>query len=143
MILGLLKLWMGSKAPPMDMDPPLPCPMKPIMIYSSMPVLGMTKLKKANIGKRRNVYTTNIDDTYVDHPTAFIDHVPNSPYGGIDLPPDVFYQLHTLSSRHPPSPRPGNPSRPSLGHNLKILGLPSQLEGMMALSSCLLKSIIY
>ena len=71
------------------------------------------KTKKANIGKRRNVYTTNIDDTYVDHPTTCIDHVPNSPYGGIDLPPDAFYQVHTLSSRHPPSPRPGNPSRPS------------------------------
>ena len=25
MILGLLKLWMSSKAPPMDMDPPPPC----------------------------------------------------------------------------------------------------------------------
>ena len=71
------------------------------------------KTKKANIGKRRNVYNTNIDDTYVDHPTACIDHVPNSPYGGIDLPPDAFYQVHTLSARHPPSPRPGNPSRPS------------------------------
>ena len=71
------------------------------------------KTKKANIGKRRNAYNTNIDDTYVDHPTACIDHVPNSPYGGIDLPPDEFYQVHTLSSRHPPSPRPGNPSRPS------------------------------
>ena len=32
MILGLLRLWMSSKPPPMDMDPPLPCPMKPIMI---------------------------------------------------------------------------------------------------------------
>ena len=71
------------------------------------------KTKKANIGKRRNVYNTNIDDTYVDHPTACIDHVPDSPYGEIDLPPDEFYQVHTLSSRHPPSPRPGNPSRPS------------------------------
>ena len=71
------------------------------------------RTKKANIGKRRNVYNTNIDDTYVDHPTACIDHVPSSPYGGIDLPPDEFYQVHTLSSRHPPSPRPGNPSRPS------------------------------
>ena len=70
------------------------------------------KTKKANIGKRRNVYNTNIDDTYADHPTACIDHVPNSPYGGIYLPPDEFYQVHTLSSRHPPSPRPGNPSRP-------------------------------
>ena len=35
------------------------------------------KTKKANIGKRINVYNTNIDDTYVDHPTACIDHVPN------------------------------------------------------------------
>ena len=71
------------------------------------------KTNKANIGKRRNVYNTNIDDTYVDHPTACIDHVPDSPYRGIDLPPDEFYQVHTLSSRNPPSPRPGNPSRPS------------------------------
>ena len=71
------------------------------------------KTKKANIGKRRNVYNTNIDETYIDHPTACIDHVPNSPYGGIDLPPDEFYHVHTLSSRHPPSPRPGHPSRPS------------------------------
>ena len=71
------------------------------------------KAKKANIGKRRNVYNTNIDDNFVDDPTACIDHVPNSPYGGIHLPPDEFYQVHTLSSRHPPSPRPGNPSRPS------------------------------
>ena len=75
--------------------------------------VGYDKTKKANIGKRRNVFNTNVDDTYVDHPTACIDHVPNSPYGGIDLPPDGFYQVHTLSSRHPPSPRPGNPSRPS------------------------------
>ena len=71
------------------------------------------KTKKANIGKRRNVYNTNIDDTYVDHPTGCIDHVPDSPYEGLDFPPDEFYQVHTLSSRHPPSPRPGNPSRPS------------------------------
>ena len=70
------------------------------------------KTKKANVGKRRNVYNTNIDNIYVDHPTAFLDHVPDSPYGGIDLPPDEFYQVHTLSSRHPPSPRPGNHSRP-------------------------------
>ena len=65
MISGLLKLWMSSKAPPMDMDPPPPCPMIPTLIYLSMPVLGMTKLK------------------------------------------------WKLSSRHPPSPRPGQPSRPS------------------------------
>ena len=45
-ILGLLKLWMNSKAPPMDMDPPFPCPMIPTMIYLSMPVLGMIELKR-------------------------------------------------------------------------------------------------
>ena len=71
------------------------------------------KTKKANIGKRRNVYATNIDKTYIDPPTACIDHVPDSPYGGIDLPPDGFYQVHALPSRHPPSSRPGQPSRPS------------------------------
>ena len=46
MILGLLKLWMNCKAPPMDMDPPLPCPMIPTMIYLSMHVLGIIKLKR-------------------------------------------------------------------------------------------------
>ena len=70
------------------------------------------KTKKANIGKRRNVYATNIDDTYVGLPTACIDDVPDSPYGGIDLPPDEFYQVHALSSRHPPPQRPGQPTRP-------------------------------
>ena len=70
------------------------------------------KTKKANIGKRRNVYATNIDDTYIDSPTPCIDHVLDSPYGGIDLPPDEFYQVHALSSRHQPSHRPGQPSRP-------------------------------
>ena len=44
--LNLLKLWMSSKVPPMDMDPPLPCPMTATMIYLSMPALGMTKLKR-------------------------------------------------------------------------------------------------
>ena len=70
------------------------------------------KTKKANIGKRRNVYATNIDDTYIDSPSPCIDHVPDSPYGGIDLPPDEFYQVHALSARHPPSQRPGQPSGP-------------------------------
>ena len=93
----------------MYMDPPLPCPMTPLINTC----VRYDKTKKANIGERRNVYNTNIDDTYVDHPTACIDHVPNSTFGGIDLPPDEFYQVHSLFSRHPPSPRPGQPSRPS------------------------------
>ena len=46
MILGLLKLWMSSKAPPMDMDSPPPYSMILTMTYLSMPVLGMTKLKR-------------------------------------------------------------------------------------------------
>ena len=70
------------------------------------------KTKKANIGKRRNVYATNRDETYIDPTTACIDHVPDSPYGGIDLPTDEFYQVHALSSRHRPSQRPGQPSTP-------------------------------
>ena len=70
------------------------------------------KTKKANIGKRRNVYNSNIDTTYVDYPTDVFDFVPDSSNGGIDLPPDAFYQIHALSSRHPPSPRPVNPSKP-------------------------------
>ena len=70
------------------------------------------KTNKVNIGKRRNVYATNIDETYIDPPTTCIDDVPDSPYGGIDIPPDAFYQVHALSSRHPPSQRPGQPSRP-------------------------------
>ena len=44
--LRIVETLMSSKVPPMDMDPPLPCPMKPTMIYSSMPVLGMTKLRR-------------------------------------------------------------------------------------------------
>ena len=48
------------------------------------------KTKKANIGKRRNVYNTNIDTLYVDYPNDVIDYVPDSPHGDIDLPPDEF-----------------------------------------------------
>ena len=113
MMLGLLKLWMSSKAPPMDIDPSTSLSYQTYYDLFINVCVKYDKTKKANIGKRRNVYNTNIDDTYGDHPTACIDHVPDSPYGGIYLPPDVFYQVHTLSSRHPPSPRPGNPSRPS------------------------------
>ena len=84
------------------------------------------KTKKANIGKRRYVYATNIDETYLDTPTACIDHVPDLPYGGIDLPPGEFYQVHALSSRHPPSFKGlANPPDLLLGHNHIILGLPT------------------
>ena len=55
--------------------------------------------KKANIGKRRNVYASNIDETYIDLPTVCIDHVPDSPYGGLDLPPDEFYQVDTIPTK--------------------------------------------
>ena len=70
------------------------------------------KTKKANKGKRRNVYNSNIDTTYIDYPTDAIDYVLDSPYGGINLPPDEFYYIHAISSRHPPPPRPGNLSKP-------------------------------
>ena len=52
------------------------------------------KTKKAHLGKRRNVYNTDIDQ----------------------------HQVHTLSSRHPPSPRPGNPSKPPFRPRSQISG---------------------
>ena len=99
------------------------------------------KTKKANVGKRWNAYNTNIDSTYVDYSTDVIDYVPDSYNGGIDLPPDAFYQIHTLSSRHPPSPRLGNPSRPPFRSPSQQPGPTSPLKGVMVLSTCHLKSI--
>ena len=101
------------------------------------------KTKKAHIGKRRNVYNTNIDETYIDHPTACIDHVSNSPYGGIDfLLMNFTMYIHFLLGIHLLQ---GLVILPDLllGHNLHIQGLPSQLEAMMVLSSCLPKCISY
>ena len=40
------------------------------------------KTRKANIGKRRNAYKTNIDTPHVDYPTDVIDYVPDSSHGG-------------------------------------------------------------
>ena len=45
-ISGLLKLWMSSRVPLMDMYPPHPSHTKSIMIYSLMVVLGMIKQKR-------------------------------------------------------------------------------------------------
>ena len=42
------------------------------------------KTKKANIGKRRNVYNSNIDTIHGDYATDVFDYVP--PNWGIDLP---------------------------------------------------------
>ena len=36
----------------------------------------------------------------------------NSHLMGLDLPSDVFYQIHALSSRHQPPSRPGHPPKP-------------------------------
>ena len=99
------------------------------------------KTKKTNIGKRRNVYNTNLDTPCVDYPTDVIDYGPDSPHGGIDLPPDEFYQIHALSSRHPPSPRLGNPSRPPFRPHSQQSGPQNPSKGMMPLSTCHLKSI--
>ena len=51
MILGLLKLWMNCKVPPIDMDPPHPCHIKHILIFSSMLVLGMIRPKRPREAK--------------------------------------------------------------------------------------------
>ena len=99
------------------------------------------KTKKANIGKRRNVYNTNIDSTYVDYPTDVIDYVPDSFHGGIDLPlmsstRSVPFPLgiHPLQGLATP---PDHLSGPILNN----LGPKSPSKGMMALSTCHLKSI--
>ena len=65
--------------------------------------------------------------TYVDHPTACIDHVPNSPYGGIDLPPDEFYQVHTLPLGLHLLQGLAIPPDLLLGHNLKYSGPPDTI----------------
>ena len=69
-------------------------------------------MKKTNIGKRRNVYNSIVEPAYLDYPTNISDLAQESPYGGIDLASDEFYQIHAHSSRHPPSPRPGGPPKP-------------------------------
>ena len=56
------------------------------------------KTKKANIGKRRNVYNSHVDPAYVEYPQDASDFVQESPYGGIDLPSDEFYQIHEAST---------------------------------------------
>ena len=49
------------------------------------------KTKKANIGKRRNVYNSLVEPAYVNYPQDVSDFVQESPYWGIDLPSDEFY----------------------------------------------------
>ena len=39
------------------------------------------RTKKANIGKRRNVYSSIVDPTYVDYPQDATDFVQESTYG--------------------------------------------------------------
>ena len=70
-----------------------------------MHVLGMIKLK-------RNVYNSLIEPANLDYPQDSSDFVHESPFEGIDLPSDEFYQIHALSSRHPPPSRPGHPPKP-------------------------------
>ena len=99
------------------------------------------KTKKANIGTRRNDYKTNTDSTYDDYPTDVIEYVPDSFHRGIYHPLDEFYQIHALSSRHLPSPRPGIASRPPFRPHSQQSGPKKTSKGMMALFTCHLKSI--
>ena len=101
--------------------------------YYDLPInacVRYDKTKKANIGKRRNIYNTNIDNPYVDHPTACLDHVPDFLYIPFPLGTHLLQGLVILPDLH-------------LGDNLKILDPKSQLEGMMVLSSYLIKSISF
>ena len=66
MILGLLKLWMSSRAPHMDMDPPHLFHIKDYDLFINTCV-RYDKTKKANIGKRINVYNSIVEPAYVDY----------------------------------------------------------------------------
>ena len=94
------------------------------------------KTKNANIGKRRNVYNSNTETTSVDYHTDVFDYIPDSPNGGIDLPPDTFYEIHAFSSRHSHPPWPSNPSKPPFRPHSQQSGPQSPSKGMMALSTC-------
>ena len=101
------------------------------------------KTEKANIGKGRNVYNTNIDSTYVDCPTDVIGYVPDSFHGR-----EVLIFLLMSSSRSMPFPLGicplqglATPPDHLSGPILKYLGPRSPSKGMMALSTCHLKSI--
>ena len=113
----------------MDMDPPHLSDTKPIMISLSMFVLGMIKPK-------RKVYNSNIDSTHVDYSPDVSDFVPDSPYVGIDLPPDEFYQIHALSSRHSTPHRPGNPSKPPFRPQSQQSAPQKSFKSYDALSIC-------
>ena len=98
------------------------------------------KTKKANIGKRRNVYNSDIDTAYVDYPPDVFDFVPYTPHGGIDLPPDEFHQIHAHSCRHPPPPKPGNPSKPPFRPHSQQSGPQKSFKRYDGLSICHHKS---
>ena len=72
-----------------------------VLSQDAMRVLKAYNTEAINRFHRRKVHSTDV-----------FDFVPDSPNGGIDLPPGLFYQIHALSSRHPHPPRPGNPSKP-------------------------------
>ena len=103
-ISGLLKLWMNSSPPPKAMDLPPPSHTQTYYNLLINAYVRSDKTKKANVGKRRNVYSSTVGPAYLDYPLDVSDQAPESPLGGIDLPSDEFYQIHTLSSRHPPPP---------------------------------------
>ena len=76
------------------------------------PYVRYDKTKMTNVGKRGNVYKSPVEPAYIDYPTDVSELSQESPLGGMDLPSDEFYQIHVLSSRHPPPPRPGSPPNP-------------------------------
>ena len=49
--------------------------------YYDLLINSCVKTKKPNIGKRRNVYNSIVDSTYVDYPQDASDFVQESPYG--------------------------------------------------------------
>ena len=89
--LRIVKLWMSSSPPPKAMDLPPPSHTQTYYNLLINTYVRSDLTKKANVGKRRNVYSSTVGPAYLDYPLDVSDLAPESPLGGIDLPSDDPY----------------------------------------------------
>ena len=74
-----------------------------------MHVLGMIKPKRLILAKEE---MSTIPTVILTKSTDVSNLVQESSYCGIDLSSDEVYQIHALSSKHPPPPRPSGTPKP-------------------------------
>ena len=99
--------------------------------------LGLSKYvnQHSHLNLSRNVRLSVLYDLDFNTPDVS-DFVPDSPYVGIDLPPDEFNQIHALSSRHSTPHRPGNPSKPPFRPQSQQSAPQKSFKSYDALSIC-------